>query len=430
MKLAIVTPWPSDRSGIADYSYDLVTGLIKLGMSVTVFTLADKVKPLEGCEIINSDCQFWALNHFDEIIYHFGNNLAFHYHMYDLLKKHQGIVHLHDFVLHHLVAGLAQKHATWPEYFSTLTRYYGPELSSKIKEGWDNAEYLWEGSEVVNFPMNEDIIAMSKGVITHSEYAKNKTHIKFPFKSVAKLPQVYNMAIEPSKTNKGFVLGVFGHVQPNKCLDVLLKSLASVESHNKTVVIRVVGAIADEAYHKKLLALLKPIKSWVSFESTGYVSDDEFIQQLNDCDLCIALRNPTMGETSAVVMRAIQLHTPAVVTDIGWYSELPEFVYKIQASEDGIQELSTYLKQCLSEPNFMASLQKQAKIYCDENLSFESVCHTYTDILWEFKQNTGRPEVVPSLNNLSKALYDLNIVEINDKFKIRNRIYGKVVDLL
>ena len=44
------------------------------------------------------------------------------------------------------------------------------------------------------------------------------------------------------------------------------------------------------------------------------------------CDVCVNLRAPTMGETSGSVIRQLSLGKPVVVSDVGWFAELPDAV--------------------------------------------------------------------------------------------------------
>ena len=44
------------------------------------------------------------------------------------------------------------------------------------------------------------------------------------------------------------------------------------------------------------------------------------------CDVLVNLRFPTMGETSGSVIRALSLGKPLVVSDVGWFPELPDDV--------------------------------------------------------------------------------------------------------
>ena len=42
------------------------------------------------------------------------------------------------------------------------------------------------------------------------------------------------------------------------------------------------------------------------------------------CDVVVSLRAPTMGETSGSAIRALSLGRPLVVSDLGWFAELPD----------------------------------------------------------------------------------------------------------
>jgi glycosyltransferase involved in cell wall biosynthesis len=42
------------------------------------------------------------------------------------------------------------------------------------------------------------------------------------------------------------------------------------------------------------------------------------------CDVLVNLRYPTMGETSGSVIRALALGRPLLVSDVGWFGELPD----------------------------------------------------------------------------------------------------------
>jgi hypothetical protein len=42
------------------------------------------------------------------------------------------------------------------------------------------------------------------------------------------------------------------------------------------------------------------------------------------CDVLVNLRAPTMGETSGAVIRGLSLGKPMLVSDVGWFAELPD----------------------------------------------------------------------------------------------------------
>ena len=59
----------------------------------------------------------------------------------------------------------------------------------------------------------------------------------------------------------------------------------------------------------------------------GYVDEESALWQLMvAADVHVNLRSPTMGETSGTAIRALSLGRPLIVSDVGWFSELPDDV--------------------------------------------------------------------------------------------------------
>jgi glycosyltransferase involved in cell wall biosynthesis len=76
---------------------------------------------------------------------------------------------------------------------------------------------------------------------------------------------------------------------------------------------------------------------------TGYVGNEDFDALLAAADLVLNLRYPTMGETSAATVHAMWVGKPCVVTDIGWFSELPDdTVIKLDVSTPEVIEEQIY----------------------------------------------------------------------------------------
>lgn len=431
MKIAMVTPWPQERSGIADYSYDLARGLTKLGSNIHIFTTCDSPKRLNNVQITNGDPSHWRLFDFDIRVFHFGNNLEFHRHMMELLKEYGGVVHLHDFVLHHMIAGLAQFSKGWEWYFNLVSHYYGCAFSEQVKGDWECGVYFWEENEVLKAPLNDEVVEIADAIITHSHFAKSRIQTKHRFKPVAYIEQVYDMKDVDQIKHDKFVLGVFGHVQPNKCIDQLLDALALVEPGNQLFEVRVAGKIADDDYYKVLCQKHEKIKAYVALTVLDYLDDDDFLTEMNSVDMVIALRNPTMGETSAIAMRSLQLNKPLVVTDTGWYSELPDFVYKVDTGLKGTSKLADIIQVFTSSPDLLPHLQQESEAYANERLSFLKVCQRYLDTLHDIMHmNTGGNVKAKTGELLASHLYQLGLVEEVKHKHHRTFIYEKLIPFL
>ena len=88
MKVAYFSPLPPERTGISEYS-ELLLPALRRRIEVEVVPRG-RTSPADA----------------DVCLYHVGNNPDAHGWIVEALRRRPGVVVLHDFVLHHLVAGL------------------------------------------------------------------------------------------------------------------------------------------------------------------------------------------------------------------------------------------------------------------------------------------------------------------------------------
>ena len=103
MKVAYYSPLPPERSGIADYSALLLPAL-EDRLDVKVVRRTTRLRPRKV----------------DLRLYHVGNNAEGHAWIVDELRRTSGVVVLHEFVLHHLVAGMTLGRGDGPGYLDAM----------------------------------------------------------------------------------------------------------------------------------------------------------------------------------------------------------------------------------------------------------------------------------------------------------------------
>ena len=82
-----------------------------------------------------------------------------------------------------------------------------------------------------------------------------------------------------------------------------------------------------------------------------YVPEERLNALIARADVCVSLRAPTMGETSGVALRALSLGRPLVVSDLGWFAELPdEVALKVPVDEHEAETLAAELALLAAEP--------------------------------------------------------------------------------
>jgi glycosyltransferase involved in cell wall biosynthesis len=305
VRVAYYSPMPPERSGIADYSALLLPAFRK--------RVEVDVAPRDGTA--NGDVA----------LYHVGNDAEVHGWILERLRKRPGVVVLHDFVLHHLVAGLTLGRKDAKAYLAALEREGGIAarlLGLGVIDGCLPA--LWE-VRPQDFPLCGEVLDLALGVIVHSRYVEERLRERGYDAPLWRVP----MAAWPSPPDdvaelEGAPLfGAFGHMNASKRVPQLLRAFVRFRDLHPEARLVLAGS-ADPTLELAWRIEQTGLADAVVLED--YVPEERLWALLRRVDAAVALRAPTMGETSAVVIRALSAGTPLVVSDVGWFSELPDDV--------------------------------------------------------------------------------------------------------
>jgi len=116
----------------------------------------------------------------------------------------------------------------------------------------------------------------------------------------------------------------------------------------------------------------------------GYVPAEEFSALVSGCDVCVNLRNPTLGETSASAIAALAAGTPLVVSDVGWFSELPDSVAaKVAPDEWEIDHLAAVIELLASDTELRRMMGSAGRSFVQRELGVERAADGYAAVLTE-----------------------------------------------
>jgi glycosyltransferase involved in cell wall biosynthesis len=116
-----------------------------------------------------------------------------------------------------------------------------------------------------------------------------------------------------------------------------------------------------------------------------YVAERELWAQLDACDVCVSLRWPTMGETSGIAIRALSIGTPLVVSDVGWFADLPdEVAVKVPVDEREVDVLAAQLERLVGDVGLRKRMSAAALEYVRREHDLGRVAEAYTAALEEF----------------------------------------------
>jgi hypothetical protein len=122
----------------------------------------------------------------------------------------------------------------------------------------------------------------------------------------------------------------------------------------------------------------------------------------------VLLRAPTMGETSGSAIRTLSLGKPLVVSDVGWFAELPgEVALKVPVGGDEETAGLRAALERLSEPGVAARMGDAALTYVREEHDLGRVAERYVAAL---EQSAGSPTVEAKvLHAVAEAAADTGV---------------------
>jgi len=328
VKVAYFSPMPPERSGIADYSALLLPALGER-VDVTVVRRGRRKAP-RGTDVS---------------LYHVGNNPDAHAWIVDALRREPGVVVLHDFVLHHLVAGMTVGRRDGHGYLDAMEREYGV-VGRLLAHGVLDKRIppLWE-SRPADFPLASFVLEHATGLIVHSRTVSEFARASGFTGPVWVVPHPAWPAYQvvPASVAAGAVIGCFGVVNSSKRIPELLQATATVREAHPDVTLLLVGPTSPGFDLERRLQRLGLAEEGLVRE--GWTDEARLWALMAGADIAVNLRHPTMGETSGSVIRALSLGKPLVVSDVGWFSELPDDVaLKIPTGADEVEMLVAALE--------------------------------------------------------------------------------------
>ena len=344
MKLAYFSPMPPEKSGIADYSALLLPAL-RERIDVTVVRRGRRKSP-RGTDVA---------------LYHVGNNPDAHGWIVDALRRQPGVVVLHDFVLHHLVAGMTVGRRDGHGYLDLMERENGV-VGRLLAHGVLDKRIppLWE-SRPADFPLVSFVLEHATGLIVHSRYVRDRARTAGYTGPVSVVPHPAWPAPElaTAETSAESVVGCFGVVNSSKRIPELLQAIAAVSRSNPGVKLLLVGPTSPGFDLDRRIQRLG--LSGAALERESWVNEQRLWELMGGSDVLVNLRHPTMGETSGSVIRGLSLGKPLVVSDVGWFAELPaEVALKVPPDEDEVATLTAALELLVTRPDVRASMGASA----------------------------------------------------------------------
>lgn len=391
MRLALFSPLPPRRSGIADYAASLLPEL----------------REHHEVEVFEEAGTSFDPSAFELTLYQVGNN-AHHALAYRTAIEHPGVVVLHEANLHHLIAELTIRRNDWDAYMREVELNGGPEALAYAAR----VRSLEVGPDYEGVPMLRRILESARGVIVHSHFVERIVRENGYTGPVAVIPHgasLIEAKYVPYREHLGVdgespLVGVFGFLKPYKRLPECLRAFRRLVALVPKAKMILAG---EEHPDLPLNSLVESLDLGAEVRHLGYLSDDDLNGHIAACDVILNLRHPTVGETSGTLMRALGLGKAVITSDIGAFSELPDDVclkVGIEPAEEDLLFEQMYL--LVTRPDLRHALGDGARRWVEHECQWNIVAERYASFLESVAENRewqGSPAHAAITNSISGA---------------------------
>jgi glycosyltransferase involved in cell wall biosynthesis len=406
MRIAYFSPLPPQRSGIADYSAELLPHLaehceIELIVEEGVRPeggIAERF-PVHGHRALPG---LLETGRFDAVLYQLGNNRDFHASLYPALLEHPGVVVLHEFVLHHLARDLTLFAGDPEGYVREMAYAYGRTGEAMARRCLETGVPL----DPWSYPLFERVVDASLGIIVHNRFTRDRVLASRPLARIATIPHHLSLGGGPEVSVEGaraalgiapgtFVVATFGFLTASKRPEVLLRAFARLRREVPGARLLIVGEVSP---HDDFARVFTPdLQEGVTV--TGRLDLDRFLLHMRAVDVAVNLRHPTAGETSGTVIRLLGMGKPLIVNNTGAFAELPDDACaKVDLDETEEELLFSYLRLLASDEALRLRMGENARRHMEAHHSLAGSARAYADFLRETVAAGGRPfRAVPPL---------------------------------
>ncbi|MFT3729832.1 MAG: glycosyltransferase [Hyphomicrobium sp.] len=357
----------------------VVRQLIRDGHSVTVIQ-AESEELLKlpthdfGCRLYpwtSVDIKNPDIRAADAVIYQIGDSYEMHKGAVNFLPAIPGIVCLHDFFLGDLFWGWAATRR--PEAHGVLRAWYGDAVASSYFR-YENNESFIEGTRNTA-PMVEWICAHALACVTHSAWGCDRVLNSCPG-PVCLAPLAYSASrpipiesnLRRREGDRLYVLTI-GHVNPNKRVARVIEAIGTSAALRDSVTYRLVGRILPET-RAEMISQAEALG--VNLVVSGEVDDDTLAEAIEQSDIISCLRWPTLEAASASAIEGMLYGKPIIVTDFGFYRDIPDDCAIKVNHENELEDLRSAIEHLASSEQVRREMGARARAWASRTFTAEN----------------------------------------------------------
>jgi glycosyltransferase involved in cell wall biosynthesis len=388
-KLAYFSPLPPEKSGISDYSAELLPELARFYEIETIVeqnTVSDKW--------VNANFPIRSVSYFerhasqyDRIVYQIGNS-PFHVYMLDILRRYPGVIVLHDFFLTGMYRWMSQTGDT--SIFSKVAfdshGYLGVAQEKEFGRDW----------AVSNLPCNRPVIDAAAGFIVHSEFSRQLADKWYGPGTSANWELIPHLRTALAKnrvaarrrlgiSNTDYLVCSFGLIDPTKLTDRVLSGwLGSQLARNKECRLVFVGDNHGGDFGAELLNRIACSEAADRIQITGYSPREVYRDYLSAADCTVQLRTNSRGETSGAVLDCLGSAQPTIVNAHAGFAELPDDIVVKLPDDFSDAELTGAFDRLYLDAEYRTQLAERAVDFVRSYLHPTRIAERYHEAIESF----------------------------------------------
>lgn len=413
-RIAMWTPMPPARSGIADYSSELVERL-HYRCEVEVFTdpAAAVSYPPDAPISVLPYVAFEQRDRyapFDLNVYHMGNSGAHHETIYRRLLQQPGVLVLHDATLFDFYWAILVDQDRAEAFLDEVEYNYGPETRALMPLVFQERIML----DRLEFHMARRAIEASVAVVVHSVWAQERFGRLYPHRSVIHIPMgtpiLDATAGDGARQRHGWgrdtlVIGVFGGWSRAKRIHVVVDTFIQVHADHPALRLLLVGRVDDPSYAKQIRETIHNAGLEEVVTIVHELPFEEFERHLAAVDLVVNLRWPSVGETSATLVRAFGAGKVVIASDVPQVREWDrQFCWPVpNRGKQEARRLAEYLAYGATHLNEIRRAGDQARDAVRRTSSWDAVAQQYVSLFDQVLAWYARDDAAPAPTERRRA---------------------------
>lgn len=397
--LTVFTPLPPERNGIADYAF-LLLGALSEHYDCAAACADWLAEAPPGIRVLDPALAHRHVAPGGRVLHQLGNNPG-HGFVLRALRRHSGVVTLHD-------PGLLHLHETAGEGVAAILAGMAdahPALAPFARQLRDRG--ISTRANHALFDLAGEALARARAVVVHSRFAAgrlNALHGAARTAHVAVVPHLLPPVAMPGRAAARARLGIpdgaflvltAGFATSAKRLDWLIEALDQAIASGADLRWIHAGAERPEEFPLSARIAARPAL-FARTRVTGWLEEEALNAHIAAADALVNLRFPSLGESSGSLARGFAAGACCIVSDTAGYAELPREAVLHIPLVGAVPALTAALAALARDPGLARRIGEAGRGFAAREMALPGVARAYRAVIEDsLSRSPAAPPAAP-----------------------------------